>query len=269
MQVITNMFQYEFMIRAFLAGIIIAIIVPWIGSFLVVRRLSLIADALSHVALTGVAIGLFLGINPLFTTILSTITVAFIIEEIRSNKHISSESILAMILPGGLALALILISIANGFNTNLFTYLFGSITTVTNQDIWTILLVGVVIVSTLVVFYRQFVYTAFDEESARTSGIPVRFINNLFMVLIALTVSVAMKVVGALLIGALIVIPTISAMQIVKGFKASIFVGVLFALMSVLSGLAASYYVNLPAGATIVIVSIFFFIIASFLKNNG
>ncbi|MCX6732661.1 MAG: metal ABC transporter permease [Candidatus Roizmanbacteria bacterium] len=257
------------MIRAFWAGIIVAIIAPLIGSFLVVRRLSLIADALSHVALTGVALGLLLGINPLITTILTTVVTAFIIEEIRSNRQVSGESILAMILPGGLALALILISIANGFNTNLFTYLFGSITTVTNQDIWIIFVLAAFIISILLLFYRQFMYTSFDEESARTSGIPVRLINHLFMVLIALTVSVVMKVVGALLIGALMVIPVISAMQIMRGFKASMFVAIIIALLSVLVGLIASYYANLPAGATIVMVSILSFIVASFLKKNN
>ncbi len=267
MYLITDLFQYEFMVRAFLAGVIVAVIAPLIGSFLVVRRLSLIADALSHVALTGVAIGLLMGINPLITTVLCTVITAFIIEEIRSNESISGESILAMILPGGLALALILISVANGFNVNLFSYLFGSIATVTNQDIWIILSLGIFIISILFFFYRQFVYTSFDEESARTSGIPVRLINHIFMMLIALTVSVAMKVVGALLIGALMVIPVISSMQIIKGFKASIFVSIVIALISVLVGLVTSYYANLPAGATIVIVSILFFIAISLLKR--
>lgn len=267
MHLITDLFQYEFMVRAFWAGIIVAVIAPLIGSFLVVRRLSLIADALSHVALTGVAIGLILGINPLITTVLGTAITAFVIEEIRSNESISGESILAMILPGGLALALVLISVANGFNVNLFSYLFGSITTVTEQDIWIILALGIFIIGILFIFYRQFMYTSFDEESARTSGIPTRLINHIFMMLITLTVSVAMKVVGALLIGALMVIPVISSMQIIKGFKTGIFVSIAVALVSVFIGLITSYYANLPAGATIVIVSILFFVAVSLLKR--
>ena len=255
------------MVRALWAGVIIAVIAPFIGSFLVVRRLSLIADALSHVALTGVAIGLLMGVNPLITTIFCTVFTAYIIEEIRSNERVSGESILAMILPGGLALALILISVANGFNANLFTYLFGSITTVTQQDVWIILLLGICVGSILLLFYRQFMYTSFDEESARTSGISTRLVNHTFMILIALTVSVAMKVVGALLIGALMVIPVITAMQVVRGFKASIFVSILIAIVSVIVGLVVSYYINLPAGATIVMVSIFLFIVVSLLKK--
>lgn len=267
MHLITNLFQYQFMIRAFWAGIIVAIIAPLIGSFLVVRRLSLIADALSHVALTGVAIGLLIGVNPLITTILCTVVTAYVIEEIRSNKRVSAESVLAMILPGGLALALILISLANGFNANLFTYLFGSITTVTQQDVWIVLTLGVGIGSILLLFYRQIMYTSFDEESARTSGIPIKLVNHVFMILIALTVAIAMKVVGALLIGALMVIPVITAMQVVKGFKASIFASIIVAVVSVLIGLVVSYYANLPAGATIVMISIFLFILTSLVKR--
>jgi zinc transport system permease protein len=267
MQQITELFQYGFMVRAFWAGLIVAVIAPLIGSFLVVRKLSLISDTLSHVALTGVAIGLLVGVNPLFTTIICTITTAYIIEELRSNERISSESVLAMILPGGLAMALILISIANGFNTSLMTYLFGSITAVTQQDVWIIFGLGIGIVTIFLIFYREFMYTSFDEESARTSGIPVKIINHIFMILIALTVSVAMKVVGALLIGALMVIPVISAMRIVQGFKKSIFFSVGIAFISVVAGLILSYFANLPAGATIVMTSISLFALISLLKR--
>lgn len=259
MHLLIDLFQYSFMVRAFMAGLVVAVIAPLIGNFLVVRRLSLIADALSHVALTGVAVGLLMGINPLVTTVICTVIISLIIEEIRGNKQISAESILAMILPGGLAMALVLISIANGFNSNIFTYLFGSITTVTQQDIWIIFILGVGIIGTLILFYRQFVYTSFDEESARTSGIPVRLVNQIFMILIALTVSLAMKVVGALLIGALMVIPVITAMQVARGFRTSIFVSVGVALISVVLGLVASFYGNLPAGATIVLTSLLLF----------
>lgn len=267
MNILTDLFQYGFMVRAFFAGSIVAVIAPLIGSFLVVRRLSLVADTLSHVALTGVAIGLLIGVDPLITTIISTVITAYIIEEIRSSEYVSAESILAMILPGGLALALILISIANGFNTNLFTYLFGSITTVTRQDVWVILALGIGIGSALLLFYREFMYTSFDEVSARTSGIRVKLFNHVFMILIALTVSVAMKVVGALLIGALMIIPVITAMQVVKGFKASIIASILIAFISVLVGLVVSYYANLPGGATIVVSLIGLFCIAFFFKK--
>jgi len=268
MQQLTELFQYGFMVRAFWAGLIVAVIAPLIGSFLVVRKLSLIADTLSHVALTGVAIGLLLGINPLITTIICTVVTAYIIEELRSHERISAESVLAMILPGGLAMALIIISIANGFNTSLISYLFGSITAVTQQDVWIIFGLGIGIIVIFFVFYREFMYTSFDEESARTSGIPVKLINHIFMILIALTVSVAMKVVGALLIGALMVIPVISAMQIVHGFKKSILVSVGIAFTSVVVGLFLSYYANLPAGATIVMTSISFFALISLLKKS-
>ena len=151
MQPLIELFSYGFIQRAFLAGFIVAIIAPLIGGFLVVRKISLIADALSHVALAGVAIGLLLGVNPLITTVVCTIITAYTIEVIRSNRFISAESILAMILPGGLAVALILMSITKGFSTNIFTYLFGSILTVTSTDVWMILLLGIGILTTLFV----------------------------------------------------------------------------------------------------------------------
>jgi zinc transport system permease protein len=267
MQQLIELFQYDFMMRAFWAGLIIAIIAPLIGSFLVVRRLSLIADTLAHVALTGVALGLLLGVNPLITTIITTVIIAYIIEELRSRNDISAESILAMILPGGLALALIIISLANGFNTSLMSYLFGSITAVTQQDIYSIVVLGAVILFLFFFYYRAFTYTSFDEESARTSGIPTRLVNHVFMILIALTVSVAMKVVGALLIGALMIIPVVTAMNWVKGFKTSIFVSMGIAAVSVVTGLIVSYYANLPAGATIVATSLFFFILSTVIRK--
>ncbi len=260
---VIEIFQYGFMIRAAIAGITIALIAPLIGSFLVVRRLSLIADSLSHVALTGVALGLLMGVNPLVTTILTTICIALLIEQLRRRSYVSAESILAMILPGGLAMALILISVGNGLNANIFTYLFGSITTVTENDILIILALGAVIGVLFMSNYRSFMYTSFDEESARTSGIPVQRVNMLFMILVALTISLSMKIVGALLIGALMVIPVVTAMTVVKGFKNSILLAIGFALISVLVGLITSYYANVPAGAAIVVISLLLYLAAS------
>jgi len=267
MHLFTDLLTYGFMIRAVEAGLAVAVIAPLMGSFLVVRRMSFIADALSHVALTGVAIGLLIGINPLLTTIICTVLTALIIEEVRTRSLVSAESILAMILPGGLAMALILISMANGLNANLFSYLFGSITTVTPEDVWIIIGFAGIMIAILLLFYRQLMYTSFDEESAKTSGIPTQHINRLFMVLIALVVSVAMRIVGALLVGALMVIPVVTAMQLSKGFGASVRAAVSISVVSVLVGLAGSYLFNLPAGAAIVVVSLLSFALASLQKK--
>ena len=251
-----DIFQYSFMIRAFFAGLIIAIIAPLIGNFLVIKRLSLIADTLSHIALSGVAIGLLTGTQPLVATIILTVLASVLIEKLRSYKKIPGEAVLAMFLPGGLALSLVLISLANGFNVNLFSYLFGSITTVKNTDVWLILGLGIFTVAVIATFYKKLLYTAFDEESAKVSGIHVDRMNTLLIILTAITVSLAMRVVGILLIGALMVIPVITAMQIGKSFFVSMIFSIFFALLAVFLGLFFSFYLNIPAGGSIVLVSL-------------
>jgi zinc transport system permease protein len=263
-----EMFQYSFMIRAFLAGIMIAIITPLIGNYLVIRKYSLIADALSHVALAGVAIGLLLGTQPLITTVILTVITSVIVEKLRSNNHISGDALLAMLIPGGLALAIVLISVANGFNANLFTYLFGSITTVRTEELWLILVLGLTIVTTTIFLRKKLLYASFDEEGAKVSGVPVGLINTILMILTAVTVSLSMRVVGILLIGALMVIPAVTGMLIAKSFSQSIILSVAFALASVVIGLTLAYYANLPAGGAIVLLSLTIFGIVALFKKH-
>lgn len=254
-----EIFQYSFMVRAFIAGLAISIIAPLIGSFLVVRRYSLIADTLAHAALAGVAIGLLTGIYPLLTTIIFTIFISILIEKLRANKKISGEAILAIFLPVGLSLSLVLITLANGLNANLFSYLFGSISTVSGLDLWLILGLGVMAILTIVILYRQLFYTSFDEESAKVSGVPVELVNIILIILTAITISLAIKVVGVLLVGALMVIPVVTAQQVGQGFKQTIIISVFFALSSVFIGLFLAYYLNLPAGAVVVLLSFLIF----------
>jgi zinc transport system permease protein len=167
-----DLFQYDFIIRGFEAGIIIGLIAPLIGIFLVLRRYSLIADTLSHVSLAGVAIGLLLKVNPIITAIAAALISSLAIERLRLSKKVYGESALAIFLSGSLALAIVILSLAHGFNTNLFNYLFGSIVTVKQTDIYIILGLGVVVMLTLLAFYKELVYVTFDEEAAEVSGIP-------------------------------------------------------------------------------------------------
>ncbi len=214
-----EIFQYDFIIRGLESGIIIAFIAPLIGIFLVLRRYSLIADTLSHISLAGVAIAFLFGWNPVLTTIGVTTLSSVGIEKLRNTKNIYGESALALFLSGGVALATILLSIGKGFSSNLFNYLFGSIVTVTHNDIITISILGIIIVFLLIIFYKELIYITFDEESAKVSGLPVRFINTLFIILVALTVSLAIPIIGILLITALIVIPVVTALQLRKVSK--------------------------------------------------
>lgn len=251
-----ELFNYGFIIRGFEAGIIIAVISPLIGIFLVLRRYSLIADTLSHVSLAGVAIGLLLAINPLITAIFGAVASSFLIEKLRQSKRIFGESALAIFLSGSLALAVVLISLAHGFNIDLFSYLFGSILTVKQLDVYLIAGIGTLVISLTILFYKELVYISFDEESARVSGIPTNKINMLLIVLSALTVALAIPIVGVLLISALVVIPVITALQFKKNFTKTIFIAVGFSIFSVVSGIILSFYLDLATGATIVLITI-------------
>lgn len=263
-----EIFNYSFMVRAFVAGGIIAIVAPVIGSFLVAKKYSLMADSLAHVSLAGVALGLLLGIYPVYTALLVAVTTALIIEKLRTKHGVSGEIALGMFLSGGLAVAIVLIGLGKGFSVDLFSYLFGSITTVQTSDLLVIGVLGVVILSTVLVLYKELVAVSFDEETALVSGIPTSAVNSVLMILTALTVSVAMRIVGVLLIGALMIIPVVTAMQLKTSFKKTIIFATVFSFMSVIIGLFASYYLNIASGGAIVVVSLLIFFSTLLLKKN-
>ncbi|MCL4339263.1 metal ABC transporter permease [Patescibacteria group bacterium] len=252
-----NIFNYGFIVRGIEVGLIIGAIAPLIGIFLVLRRYSLIADTLSHVSLAGVAVGLLLKINPLITVIASAVGASVVIERLRLSKRIYGESALSIFLSGSLALAIVLISVANGFSVDLFNYLFGSIVTVKTADVYIILTIGILILLTVIAFYKELVYITFDEEAARVGGIPTRFINTLLIILTAFTVAVAIPIVGILLISALIVIPVVAALQLRRSFIKTILYAEVISIFSVLSGIIGSFYLNLSAGGVIVLINLF------------
>jgi zinc transport system permease protein len=264
-----ELFQYGFMVRGFEAGIIIAIVAPLIGIFLVLRRYSLIADTLSHVSLAGVAIGLLFKINPLITAIIAAVVSSIAIERLRLSRRVFGESALSIFLSGSLALAIVLISFAHGFGVDLFSYLFGSITTVKQLDVYIIAFLGICVIATIIAFYKELVYVTIDEEAAKVSGIPTRFINILLIVLAAFTVALAIPIVGVLLIAALIVIPVVTALQFKRSFKQTIFIAEAISIFSVITGIIASFYLNLSPGGTIVLLTIIVFSLVFFLfKKN-
>ncbi len=262
-----DILSYSFIVRALIAGVIIAFIAPLIGIFLVLRRYSLISDTLSHISLAGVALGFLLGWNPIYTTLGLTTVSSLGIEKLRNTKKIYGESALALFLSGGLALAVILLSLGNGFNSNLFNYLFGSIVTVTTSDIYTISILAIFVVVLLVSLYKELVYITFDEDSARVSGLPVNFINTLFIILVAITISLAIPIIGALLVTALVVIPVLSALQLRKSFIKTIIYAEIISIFSVVSGIFVSFYLDLSTGGTVVLVMLMIFLAIFFAKK--
>jgi len=259
MSALFSIFQYGFVLRGLEAGVMVALIAPLIGIFLVLRRYSLIADTLSHVSLAGIAIGLLLGINPMIAALGTAVVASLGIERLRTTKKIYGESALALFLSGSLALAIVLLSIGHGLNANLFNYLFGSIVTVTAYDLYIIAALGIVVLATLAAFYKELVFISFDEEAAQVAGIPVRRINALLIVLAALTVSLSIPVVGVLLIAALVVIPVVAALQLKKSFARTIVYAEIISLSSVIAGIIVSFYFNLSTGGTIVLLMLAIF----------
>ena len=262
-----SIFHYDFIIRALEAGLLIGAIAPMIGIFLVLRRYSLIADTLSHVSLAGVAIGLLLKVNPLITAIAASTISSVVIDKLRTSKKIYGETALSIFLSGSLALAIILIGLANGFTVDIFSYLFGSIVTVKNTDLYIISALSTVIILLLSIFFKELIYISFDEESAQVSGIKVKTLNTFFIILAAAMIAISIPIIGILLISALLVVPTVTALQYKKSFKATLIIAEIISLFSVMGGLIISFYLNLSPGGTIVLLMLGIFCLTLFYKN--
>ncbi len=257
-----EMLSYDFMQRAFLAGIIIAILASISGTFVVLRRYSMISETLAHSALVGVGVGLVAGLNPLWMAVIIAMISAWLIEYLRAYFSLYSDAVLSIMLSGSLAIAVIIVSLGGAFNNSLFSYLFGSILSVSDDDIVVIVLFGSICLSLLLIFSKEFYFISYDEDVAKTSGIKVKILNFLLVSIVAVVIALSIRVVGSLLIGALMVIPTVASLQYRKGFLQTILLALFFAILSVIFGISLSYYFSLPSGATIVLCILMIFIIS-------
>ena len=256
-----EIFQYEFMINAFIAGILIAILTSTLSLFVVVKRYAMLSDALAHISLLGVAIGFLFQVSTIITAIIISIIASVMIEYLRSYKKLYSDSMLSIFLSSALALSVIIVSLSYSFNTSLFDYLFGSIVAVTDEDIFMITLFFLLTILFMIVYYQKLLLICFNAELAISSGINVKLINLIFTALIGTLVAISIKIIGALLIGAIMIIPVVSAICLKQGFKVTWILSTLFAILGVVIGLVLSFYVSVPSGATIVIVLLLIFIL--------
>jgi zinc transport system permease protein len=263
-----EMFQYDFMIRAFVAGVIIATLASVTGSFIVLRRYSLLTETLAHVSLVGVAIGLLTSTSPVWLAVVTAMFAAWVIEYLRSFHGLYSDSILAIFLSGSLALAIVIVSVAGSFNASLFSYLFGSILSVSREDLIVMACFGTLAMALLLGLFKEFYFIAFDEEVAQVSGLRVTLLNFLLVTIVAVIIALSIRVVGTLLIGALMVIPAISALRFRMGFAKTIALAVCFALISVVAGMSLSFYYSLPSGATIVLAVLAIFIVSMVINRR-
>ncbi|QSZ42990.1 iron chelate uptake ABC transporter family permease subunit [Sulfurimonas aquatica] len=263
-----EMFEYDFMQRAFIAGLFIATLASISGTFIVLKRYSLMSETLAHSALVGVAVGLVAGYNPLWMAVVVAILSAWLIEYLRSAFSLYSDAILSIILSGSLAIAVIIVSLGGAFNNSLFSYLFGSILSVSSEDVMTILFFGSLSLAFLLLFSKELYFIAYDEEVAKTSGLKVKFLNFLLVTVVAIIIALSIRVVGSLLVGALMVIPTVAALQYRVGFRNTMLISLFFALFSVIAGMSISFYFSLPSGATIVLSIIFIFILSLIINKK-
>ena len=257
------MFDLEFMRLAFAAGAVVGLLAPVVGFFLVQRQMSLIGDGIGHVAFAGVAAGYLIGISPVWTALVAAVVGAGAIEWLRARRQAAGDQALALVFYTGIAGGVVLISSAGALNANLFTYLFGSILTVSRGDLLRIALLGLGALVIVAVLLRALLAVAIDEEGARVSGLPVAVLNGVISMLAAMTIGISMRIVGILLIAALMVVPVIAAQRIAWSLRSTMGLAVLIGLGSVMSGLTASYYANLPPGGTIVLTATAFFLAAA------
>jgi len=264
-----EIFTYGFMQRALVSGIAIALLCSVVGLFLVLRRYSLFGDAVAHSSFGGIALGLLLGIYPMWTAYVISIISALIITRIKQKFDISGEASVAILLSSGIAIGLILISISGGFSVDIFSFLFGSILLVSTEDTILILVLTGAILIVILLLYRELVYSTFNEDQAKVSGIPVEKINYLIVFIAGITVVTSIQLVGILLISALFVIPNVTAIMFGRSFKQTAILSISFAISAVVIGILISYLLDITPSGSIVMLSITIFGVTIGLKSLG
>jgi len=252
--------QYAFVQRAIVAGCFMALGCSFLGVFLVLRRFSLIGDGLAHVSFATVAIALLLDAQPMVVSIPLVALASLVILHLNEKARVYGDAAIGLVSSFGIALGIIIASTAGGFNVDLFSYLFGNILSVSSLEVWLTIGVSLLVVLITTLFYHDLFSVTFDEDYAQVLGIKVKVINHILIILTSLIVVLGIKIVGTMLVSSLIILPAISALQIMRSFKATIALAGVFAVVSVIVGIFASYVLNYPSGATIVMVNFGFFV---------
>ena len=253
----------DFMRLAFATGAIVGILAPAVGFFLVQRRMSLIGDGIGHVAFAGVAAGFLLGVSPVATALVASVGGAVAIESLRGRRRAAGDQALALLFYTGIAAGVVMVSAAGALNANLFAFLFGSILTVTRDDLLLVAILGLAGLTLVAMLYRALVAVALDEEAARVSGIPVATLNVVLAALAGVTIALSMRIVGILLIAALMVLPVIAAGRVAWSVRSTLLLAIGIGVVSVFVGLTLAYYADLAPGGAIVLVAAGAFAIAS------
>jgi zinc transport system permease protein len=249
------LFNYSFMQNAILVSLLISILCPCIGIFLVLRRYSMIGDTLSHASLAGITLGLMCNQNPVLGAFVFTSICGGLIEFLRSYFAKYTDLILTIVLSLSVGTAITIIS-SGKLHANADAFMFGSILTVTKFDIITVSILSAISVLALVLLYHQMLYIAYDEEAAKLAGVKVRLNNYIFSVLVAAAISASIRIVGMLVIGSMIALPVATALQLGKGFKLTLIFSIVFSVLDIMLGLFISYYLNVAPGGFTALISV-------------
>jgi zinc transport system permease protein len=258
---ILQLLGYQFFQHALLGGIIAAVACTGIGLFLILRKEAMIADGISHTAFGGIALGLLLGVYPVITALIVSIFAVLGISYLKRKGYAQSDSAIAVMLALGFSTGLIILSLVKGFNVELFSYLFGSILTINQLDLLTVLLLGFSTILFLGLFYKELLAITFDEQSAKLTGIPTGAFTLGFNLLVATTIVLSIKIIGIILVVALIVLPGLSALQLRRSFRQTLFASFGFGGLSVFAGIFLSALFDVAASGVIVVLAVIFFFI--------
>lgn len=251
-----SIFQYDFMVRALIGAVFTGLAAPAVGTYLVQRRLALMGDGIGHIAVTGVALGLLTGTSPTLTAVTVAVIGSVVIEVIREKGRTSGDVALALLFYGGIAGGVMLIGLAGKGAATLHAYLFGSITTISTTDVWVTVTLALAVIAVALLLSPQLFAVAQDQDFARVAGLNVRFYNVLVAVMAAVTVTVAMRTVGLLLVSALMVVPVATSQQLTRGFRSTLLLAMALGTLAALGGVTTSAFVNVAPGATIVLLAL-------------
>ena len=264
---IFSLFGFQFFQNALIGGTISALACAWVGLFLILRKEAMIGDGIAHTAFGGIALGLFFGVNPILTALLVSILAVLGISYMRQKGLAQSDSAIAVMLAIGFSIGLIIISLAGGFNVELLSFLFGSILTIDQVDLIIVSILGVSTILVLGIFYKELLSITFDEESARLTGIPVRPLSLAFNLLVAITIVLSIKVIGVILVVALLVLPGLSALQFNLSFKRTTLVAIVFGVISMVTGVLLSAIFDVATSGVIVFAAVGIFLFTALYRR--
>ncbi|OGO80544.1 MAG: ABC transporter [Clostridiales bacterium GWC2_40_7] len=259
--------QYDFILKALLVGSLIAICCSLLGAFLVLKKLSLIGDGLAHVSFASVAIALLFSASPLLISIPMVILASFVILKLNEKADLHGDAAIGLVSSFSIAAGVLIASLANGFNVDLMSYLFGSILVISNMDVIISMVLSALVILMVLLFYNNLFAITYDEEFARVAGLNTRLMNYLIAVLTSITIAIGIRIVGTMLISSLIIFPTVTALQISKGFKGTMVISAVVSVLCVIFGVFLSYLFSLPTGAAIVMLNAAIFLVFFCIKR--